>query len=348
MLWWGGKMNIGIIGATGLVGKKMIELLESSNIEIENIYFFASEKSKGEEILFRTEKFYVDKLTEETILSTNLNVVFIASGNDISEKYSPILAEKGVYVIDKSSRFRMEKNIPLIVPEVNFNCLKEDDRIIANPNCTTIPLAMALANIDKDFHINKVFVASYQSVSGAGKDAVNDYNNQIKDLSEGKTPISTFFKFPIVGNLIPQIDDFYNSGDLYGYTKEEGKLINELKKILNRQDLYIDTINVRVPVKVGHSEAVFVETDKQCSVDDIKKSMLKMENLVILDDFENSLYPMPYYLEDTDATYIGRIKQNPANKKSFSFWLVADNLRRGAAFNAYKIFEKLIEQGKIS
>ncbi|MCR4422057.1 MAG: aspartate-semialdehyde dehydrogenase [Spirochaetales bacterium] len=341
-------MNIGIIGATGLVGKKMIELLESSNIKIDNIYFFASEKSKGNEIFFRLNKFYVEQLTDENILNKDLSVVFIASGNDISEKYSPILAKRNVYVIDKSSRFRMDENVPLVVPEVNFDAIKETDRIIANPNCSTIPLAMALANIDKEFHINKIFVASYQSVSGAGKDAVNDYDNQLKDISEGKSPISSYFKFPIVGNLIPQIDDFYISEGLYGYTKEEGKLINELQKILRRTDLFIDTINVRVPVKVGHSEAVFVETDLECSVDEIKKSMSKMENLVILDDFENSLYPMPYYLEDTDSTYVGRIKQNPKNKKSFSFWLVADNLRRGAAFNAYKIFEKLIEMGKIS
>ncbi|MEJ5272538.1 MAG: aspartate-semialdehyde dehydrogenase [Spirochaetota bacterium] len=340
-------MNIGIIGATGLVGKKMIELLQSSNIKIDNIYFFASQKSKGEEIYFRTEKYYVEQLTDDSILGKNLSVVFIASGNDISEKYSPLLAKKGVYVIDKSSRFRMDENVPLVVPEINFDSIKEEDRIIANPNCTTIPLAMSLFNVDREFHIKKVYVATYQAVSGAGKDALIDYENQLKDAAENKALVSSFFNFPIVGNLIPQIDSFYETEDYYGFTKEEGKLVNETRKILNRKDLFIDTINVRVPVKVGHSAAVFVEVEKECNVGDIKKSMSKMENLVILDDFKNNLYPMPYYLEDTDATYVGRIKQNKEDKRSFSFWLVADNLRRGAAFNAFKIFEKLIEKGKL-
>lgn len=340
-------MKIAIIGATGLVGKKMAELLESSNIEIENIYFFASEKSKGEPIYFRLEKYYVEELNDENILTKQLDVVFIASGNDISEKYAPILAKKGIYVIDKSSRFRMDENVPLVVPEVNFNDIKEEDRIIANPNCTTIPLAMALSNIDKEFILNKVFVASYQSVSGAGKDAVKDYENQIKDLAEGKVPVSSYFNFPIAGNLIPQIDSFYTNGSLEGFTKEEGKLINELRKILNNKEFYIDTINVRVPIKTGHSEAVFVETKKEISIEEIKNSMSKMENLVILDDYKNSLYPMPFYLEDTDATYVGRIKQNPENKKNFSFWIVADNLRRGAAYNAFKILLKLIEEKRI-
>lgn len=340
-------MNIAVIGATGLVGKKMIELLENSNFDIDEIYFFASERSKGEEIFFRVEKHIVLELKEENILDKNLDLVFIASGNDISEKYSPILSQKGTYIIDKSSRFRLDKNIPLIVPEVNFNHLKDEDRIIANPNCTTIPLAMALFPVDKDFNIKKVFVASYQSVSGAGKDGLNDYMNQINDIANGKPPIPSYFNFPIAGNLIPQIDSFYLEGDFFGYTKEEGKLIQELRKIIDRNDLFIDTINVRVPVKVGHSEVVFVETEKECSVYEIKESMAKMENLIILDDIQNNLYPMPYYLEDTDATYVGRIKQNPESKNHFSFWLVADNLRRGAASNAFNIFKKLVEKGKI-
>lgn len=341
-------MNIAIIGATGLVGKKMIELLEASNYKIDNIYFFASEKSKGEVIDFRINKYYIEELNEQNLLNKELDVVFIASGNDIAEKYAPKLASKGCYVIDKSSRFRLEKGVPLVVPEVNFHHIKEEDRIIANPNCTTIPLAMALYNIDKDYKIKKLFVATYQSVSGAGKDGLNDYLNQLKDVAEGKNPISSYFSFPIVGNLIPQIDSFYEEGDLFGFTKEEGKLINELRKILDRQDLFIDTINVRVPVKVGHSEAIFVETEKPCDVEGIKNSMSKMKNLVILDDFKNSLYPMPYYLEDTDAVYVGRIKQNKQSCNNFSFWLVADNLRRGAAYNAFAIFEKLISLGKIS
>ncbi len=339
-------MNIAIIGATGLVGKKLIELLESSSINFDNIYFFASEKSKGLEILFRTEKYKVEELNDDNLLSKNLDFVFIASGNDTSEKYSPILAKRGTYVIDKSSRFRLEKNVPLIVPEVNFEDIKDEDRIIANPNCTTIPLAMALAPIDKDFGIKKVFVATYQSVSGAGKEAVNDYLNQIKDIAEGKNPISSYFKFPIAGNLIPEIDNFYSNGDLFGFTKEEGKLINELRKILKNENFFIDTINVRVPVLVGHSEAVFVETIKDCDIEFVKKSFSSMQNLVILDDFENSLYPMPYYLEDTDCAYVGRIKQNKESKNHFSFWLVSDNLRRGAAYNAFEIFKKLVEKSK--
>lgn len=341
-------MNIAIIGATGLVGKKMIELLESSSFKIDNIYFFASEKSKGEVVNFRLEKYQIEELNEQNLFNKNLDVVFIASGNDIAEKYALKLASKGCYVIDKSSRFRLEKDIPLVVPEVNFHHIQESDRIIANPNCTTIPLAMALYNVDKDYKIKKLFVATYQSVSGAGKDGLNDYLNQIKDIAEGKNPISSSFNFPIVGNLIPHIDSFYEDGDLYGFTKEEGKLIDELRKIIEREDLFIDTINVRVPVKIGHSEAVFVETEKSVDIDGIKNSMKKMKNLVILDDFKNCLYPMPYYLEDTDAVYVGRIKQNKKSQNNFSFWLVADNLRRGAAYNAYAIFEKLVELGKIS
>jgi len=341
-------MNIAVIGATGLVGKKMIELLESSDISIDNIYFFASERSKGQAIFFRLDKIFVEELTDENLLNKKLDVAFIASGNDISEKYSPYLAQRGTYVIDKSSRFRLEKEIPLIVPEVNFSAIKDQDRIIANPNCTTIPLAMALSPIKKDFGLKKVFVATYQSISGAGKEALNDYLNQLKDVAEGKNPVSSYFSFPILGNLIPQIDSFYTSGDLTGFTKEEGKLIYELRKILKKDDFFIDTINVRVPVKIGHSEAVFVETEKECNVEDIKKSLTKMENLVLLDDFKNSLYPMPYYLEDTDATYVGRIKQNMESKNNFSFWIVSDNLRRGAAYNAFAIFKKLLINGKIS
>ncbi|MFN3410632.1 MAG: aspartate-semialdehyde dehydrogenase [Exilispira sp.] len=336
-------MNIAIIGATGLVGKKMIDLLESSPYDFDNIYFFASQRSKGEIINFRLKSYEIEELNDENLFNKKLDVVFIASGNDIAEKYGLKLAENGVYVIDKSSRFRLEKDVPLVVPEINFNVIKDTDRLIANPNCTTIPLAMALYNINKDFNLKKVFVASYQSVSGAGKEAVSDYLNQLKDFADGKSPISSYFNFPIAGNVIPHIDSFYEEGDFYGYTKEEGKLINELKKILNKYDFFIDTINVRVPVKVGHSEAVFVETEKDCSIEEIKNSMSKIENLIILDDFKNNLYPMPYYLEDTDATYVGRIKQNKDSKKNFSFWLVADNLRRGAAYNAFAIFSKLIQ-----
>lgn len=340
-------MNIGVIGATGLTGKKLVEILEPEDIDIENLYLFASSRSAGEKIYFRGEEFAIEELTEESLLSKAIDVVFIASGNDIAKKYAPLLSEKGCYVLDKSSAFRLEDNVPLIVPEINFDILKREDRIIANPNCTTIPIAIAISALLKEFDVKKIFAATYQSVSGAGKEALADYDSEINDIASGKNPISSYFDFPIVGNLIPQIDDFYYEGDFSNFTREEVKLVLELKKILKNKDIFIDTINIRVPVRICHSSAVFVETEQKCEIEKIVDCFKSSSDITILDDPVNKLYPMPYYLENTDGTYIGRIKQAPGSDRNFSFWVVADNLRRGASYNAMVILKKLIKRGWI-
>lgn len=337
-------MNLAILGSTGLVGQKMLEVIEEfSDIKIENLYLFASSKSTDIYFYFNGKKIYVEELTENNLFSKKIDAVLIATGNQLSKKYSPMLVKRGIFVIDNSSAFRLEDNVPLIIPEINLDVIN-NSKLIANPNCSTIQLVMAIYPIYKNIGIKSIFCATYQSVGGAGKKAVKDYEDQIKQLSENKELIANYFNFPIVGNLIPHIDIFFDNGKYKGFTKEEVKIVEETKKILDDKEIFINNIAVRVPVKVGHSEAIFFETKNETSVEEIEGLLTNFKGLKVLNDTKNALYPMPYYLEDTNEVYVGRIKGHPESKKHFSMWCVADNLRKGAATNAIQILSYIYKK----
>lgn len=332
-------MNLAILGATGVVGQKMMEVLEQfQEIKIENLYLFASSASEGKELYFNGKKLYVETLNDENLFSKKLDAVLIASGNSISEQYSPKLAEKGIFVIDNSSRFRLTEGVPLVIPEINIESIK-NNKLIANPNCSTIQLVISIYPIYKKFGIESIFCATYQSVAGAGKKALEDYDEQVKQKANNKELIANYFNFPILGNIIPQIDVYFEEGYYSEFTKEEVKIIEETKKILNDNDIFVNSIAARVPVRICHSEAVFFKTKTETNVKEIEEVLSNFKGIKVLNDTKNALYPMPYYLEDTDEVYVGRIKGHPGSKKQFSLWNVADNLRKGAATNAIQILE---------
>jgi aspartate-semialdehyde dehydrogenase len=327
-------MNVGIVGATGLVGEKVIQILQERNFPIKKLYLFSSEKSAGTKILFRDEEIEVASLSKESF--KNLDVAFFALEENLAEHWIPI-ARKECIVIDKSSAFRLAQDVPLVVPEVNGEKIKEHKNLIANPNCTTIPLVVVLAPLHKEFGLRRVIVSSYQSVSGAGRNALNELIYETEVLAYGEKihkDADSVFSAPIAGNIIPQIGRF----DKQGYTSEEKKVIEETRKILNLPDLAISATCVRVPVKVGHSESVNIELDKEVSVDKIIKTLKSAEGVKLMD---SDKYPMPIDAEDNDDVLVGRIRKDSAFENGIALWLVTDNLRKGAATNAVQIAEKI-------
>ena len=321
-------MNIAIVGATGLVGKKIIEILQERNIYADNFYLFASEEEVNKNIKIFDRFYAIQKLDLDKLDSLKIDYAFFASDTEISKKLVPIFAKKKITVIDNSNAFRRYKNVPLVVPQVNFNALKKGKYIFSNPNCSTIQLVTVLKPLDKKFKIKRVIVSTYQAVSGAGKDALLDLQNNTTNK----------FEFPINSNLIPHIDEFL----VNGYTKEEDKLMFESQKILE-SSFNISATAVRVPIKNCHSECVNVEFEKPTSLCKIYKELNLAENVVILDDTSKHIYPMPLLCDGKDEVFVGRIRKDFSTKNAFNFFIVADNLRRGAASNAVDIFQSLIK-----
>lgn len=315
------ELNIAVVGATGLVGKKIVEVLLERKIEA-NLHLFASSK-KEDEIQISGKKFSVEEIDLTKIKKLNLDYAFFAVEAEIAKNLVPEFSKRGIVVIDNSNAFRRKKNVPLVVPQVNVGALKTNKKIIANPNCSTIQLVTALKPLDEKFKIKRVIVSTYQAVSGAGQNGIFDLQNNTQ----------TKFEFPIQNNLIPQIDIFLANG----YTREEDKLIFESRKILSRPDLEITATAVRVPVLNGHSESVNVEFEKRASVKKIIETLKSAENIV----YQETPFPMPLFSNGKDEVFVGRIRKDFSKKNCFNLWIVADNLRRGAASNAVDIFESL-------
>lgn len=321
-------MKIAIVGATGLVGRSMLKVLQERNFPITELLVVASEKSVGKKILFKGKNHKIISLEEA--LKEKPEIALFSAGGKVSLEWAPKFAEVGTTVIDNSSAWRMDKNIKLIVPEINANKLNSKDKIIANPNCSTIQMVVALYPLDKIFHIKRVVVSTYQSVTGTGNKAVKQLENERKG-KKGEMA----YAYPIDLNCIPQIDVFLPNG----YTKEEMKMVNETRKILGNQNIKVTATAVRVPTMGGHSESVNVEFKKDFSVKKVREILSKASGVKVVDDNQKQLYPMPIHSHGSDLVFVGRIRKDESNKNSLNLWIVSDNLRKGAATNAVQIAE---------
>lgn len=319
-----------VVGATGMVGSKFLQVLEERKLPVSKYYLFASAKSAGKEIDFMGEKHTVIELTSENIKNKGINVALFSAGGSISKEFAPQFAAIGATVIDNSSQWRMHDDVPLVVPEVNGEAALNNKGIIANPNCSTIQAMVALKPLHDKYGLKRVIYSTYQAVSGAGVAGFNDLKNGTTNK----------FPYPITGNLIPQIDVFLDNG----YTKEEEKMIKETKKILEDNSIKVTATTVRVPVFHGHSESINIEFNKPCTLEGIKEAFASMKGLIVVDDPANLKYPMPIYAEDHDEVYVGRIRLDDTVESGCNIWVVADNIRKGAATNAVQIAEYLISR----
>lgn len=327
--------KLAIVGATGLVGRTALKILEEKNLPNFEYKLFCSKKSAGTKINFLGKEYIANELTE-TSFDEGFDFAIFSAGGDTSKKFSPIAASKGCIVIDNSSAFRMDDNVPLVVPEVNPEDIKLNNGIIANPNCSTIQAVVALKPLDDKYTIKRIVYSTYQAVSGAGKKGLEDLLNKSSSENLKKFP------HPIYNNCLPHIDVFMEDG----YTKEEHKMINETRKILNKPNLPITATTVRVPVFNSHSESINIEFENDFDLDELVNVLKNSPGIVVLDDIQNNIYPMTINSNDHDEVYVGRIRRDYSVKYGINLWVVADNTRKGAASNAVQILEKLISENK--
>ena len=326
-------MKVAIVGATGLVGRKMIQVLEERNFPLTRIYAVASARSTGKTVPFKQSE--IEVISLEKAVKARPDVALFSAGASVSRSWAPRFAETGATVIDNSSAWRMDPEVPLIVPEINGALLKPSDKIIANPNCSTIQMLMAIAPLHRKFGIKRIVVSTYQSVSGSGKKGVDQLMNERNNKSGEKV-----YPHEIDLNTLPHAGDFLENG----YTTEEEKLVNETRKILGDNEIAVSATAVRVPVIGGHSESVNLELKKPFRMDEVLFLLNEMPGLTVQDNPEKNLYPMPRFAHEKDDVFVGRIRRDPSIKNGLNLWVVADNLRKGAATNAVQIAEYLIKQ----
>ena len=329
------KFNVAVVGATGMVGGKFLEVLEERKLPVENYYLFASAKSAGKKIDFCGKQYTVIELTKENVanLSGNVDFALFSAGASVSKEFAPLFAKIGAIVVDNSSQWRMYDDVPLVVPEVKPEDVKWNKGIIANPNCSTIQAVVALKPLYDKFGIKRIVYSTYQAVSGAGVAGYNDLKDGINGVAPKKFPQ------PIAYNMLPHIDVFMEDG----YTKEEWKMIVETRKILHDQSLRVTATTVRVPVFYGHSESINVEFCKKCTRQDVVDALENFPGLVVMDDVKNNVYPTPLIAENHDEVFVGRIRLDDSVDSGANLWVVADNIRKGAATNAVQIVELLIK-----
>jgi len=333
------KYNVEVVGATGAVGQEMIKTLIQRRFPINEIKLFASARSKGKKLKVDNNEVLVEELTETSFVNSDIDVALFSAGAERSRKFAPIAAKNGVIVIDNSSAFRMDPDVPLVVPEVNPEDVKKHNNIIANPNCSTIQMVVTLKPIHDYAKIKRIVVSTYQSVSGAGMKAMYELENQTREFLEKKDLTIEKFPYQIAFNCIPQIDVFLDNG----YTKEEEKMVNETKKILGDDSIKVSATTVRVPVFRGHAESVNIETEKKVSVEKAFELLSQMKGVTVIDDIKNLKYPLQCDCEGKDDVFVGRIREDFSIEKGLNLWVVSDNLRKGAALNAVQIAETLIE-----
>ena len=326
-------MKIAVVGATGLVGSKMLEVLNERKFPISELILVASEKSVGKFISFQNKSIIIQSM-EQAIAAKPQIAIFSAGGN-VSLEWAPKFAKAGITVIDNSSAWRMDKTKKLVVPEINANELTIEDKIIANPNCSTIQMVVVLNPLHKKYKIKRVVVSTYQSVTGTGAKAVDQLLNERKSGSSAQMA----YKYSIDLNVIPQIDLFLENG----YTKEEMKMVNETKKIMGDSSIELTATAVRIPVMGGHSESVNIEFEKEFELNEVFQILNNTKGIVVQDDPKNQLYPMPITSHNKDEVFVGRIRRDESQKNTLNLWIVADNLRKGAATNAIQIAEYLFE-----
>jgi aspartate-semialdehyde dehydrogenase len=325
-------MKVAVVGATGLVGTKMMRVLEERNFPVTELIPVASERSIGKEILFRGKSYKVVGM--ETAIGMKPNLALFSAGGSTSLEWAPRFALAGITVVDNSSAWRMDPTKKLIVPEINAQTLTKTDKIIANPNCSTIQMVVALNPLHRKFSIKRVVVSTYQSVTGTGIKAVTQLMNERQGI-EGEMA----YPYQIDLNVIPQIDVFTPNG----YTKEEMKMVNETVKIMGDASIRVTATTVRIPVLGGHSESVNVEFEKEFTIEEVRQLLSEAPGLVLVDDVENKLYPMPKDAHDKDEVFVGRLRRDESQPRTLNMWIVADNLRKGAATNAIQIGEYLLE-----
>ncbi len=326
------KISVAVVGATGMVGRTFLKVLEEEKLPVDKYYLFASKRSAGQKINFMGEEYVIEELTENSF-DRGIDIALFSAGGSTSEKYAPIAASKGCVVIDNSSAWRMDENVPLVVPEVNPEEIKKNNGIIANPNCSTIQAMVALKPLDDKYKIKRVVYSTYQAVSGAGMGGWSDLENGLKGEAPQKFP------HPIANNCLPHIDSFLDNG----YTKEEMKMVNETRKILGRDDIAITATTVRVPVFNSHSESINIEFHNSFDLKELIEVLKNAPGVVVQDEPENNVYPMAITATGSNDTYVGRIRRDFSVENGVNLWVVADNIRKGAAANAVQIAQKLIE-----
>ena len=327
-------MKVAVVGATGLVGTKMLEVLAERNFPVTELIPVASERSIGKEVTFKGKKFKI--VSADDAIAAKPNVAIFSAGGSTSLEWAPKFAAAGITVVDNSSAWRMDPTKKLVVPELNADALTKDDKIIANPNCSTIQMVVALNLLHKEYQVKRIVVSTYQSVTGTGVKAVTQLMNERKGI-QGEMA----YKYPIDLNAIPQIDVFLDNG----YTKEEMKMVNETRKIMRDDSIRVTATTVRIPVMGGHSESVNVEFDKEFDLEEVKALLRKTPGVVVTDDPARQEYPMPKDAHEKDDVFVGRLRRDETQAKTLNMWVVSDNLRKGAATNAVQIAEYLLKQG---
>lgn len=325
------EYSLAIVGATGLVGRTILEVLEEKKLPISKYTLFASSKSAGKIMHFMDSDYVVKELNENSF-DEGFDFAIFSAGGDVSKKFAPIAASKGCIVVDNSSAFRMDDNVPLVVPEVNPEDIKNNHGIIANPNCSTIQAVVPLKPLDEKYKIKRIVYSTYQAVSGAGKNGVDDLKNTLNGLEPKKFPHS------IANNCLPHIDVFLEDG----YSKEELKMINETRKILHRPDLRVTATTVRVPVLNSHSESINVEFENDFNLDELKELLANSPGVIVQDNPSANVYPLASNASGSDEVFVGRIRRDESIPFGINMWVVADNVRKGAASNAIQIVEKLM------
>lgn len=327
--------KVGIVGATGLVGTTFLKVLEERDFPIDELYLFASARSAGKEVEYRGRTYIVEELTERSF-DREMDYALFSAGGDISKKYSPIASKNSVVVIDNSSAFRMDEDVPLVVPEVNPEAAMKHKNIIANPNCSTIQAVVPLKVLDDRWSIKRVVYSTYQAVSGSGLAGIRDLEDGIR----GEEPKN--YPHPIAYNCLPHIDVFMENGN----TKEEEKMIGETRKILEKPNLPVSATCVRVPVKHGHSISVNVELEKEFDIEEVRRLLSETPGIILMDDPANNIYPMPISVEGRDEVFVGRVRRDESLVSGLNLWIVADNIRKGAATNTVQIAELLIKENE--
>ena len=329
-------MKVAVVGVTGLVGSKILQVLEERNFPVSELIPVASENSVGKAITFNKKTWTVVSMANAIEAAPDL--ALFSAGGSVSKEFAPLFAAKGTYVVDNSSAWRMENDIPLLVPEVNAHALKQENHIIANPNCSTIQMVVALKPLHDRYSIKRIVVSTYQSVTGTGQKAVAQMNAE-----RSGTVVTPVYPHPIDRNILPHIDVFQENG----YTKEEMKMVNETRKILENQGIGVTATTVRVPTTGGHSESINVEFERDFNLEEVRNILAAAPGVVVQDDVQHNIYPMPIWSHDKDDVFVGRIRRDESQANTLNLWVVSDNLRKGAATNAVQVAELLLEKGFI-
>ena len=334
------KYNVAVVGATGAVGNEMVSILQERNFPVANLKLLASTRGAGTQMEFKGKQYTVEVLNENSF--AGIDIGLFSAGGSVSEKFAPIAGRAGCVVIDNTSAFRMDPMVPLVVPEVNAHAIAQYPKknIIANPNCSTIQMVVVLKPIHDAARIKRVVVSTYQAVSGTGKRAIKELENQVLAIFSNREIEKSVYPHQIAFNCLPHIDVFFDNG----YTKEEMKMVNETKKIMEENSFGVTATTVRVPVFFGHSEAVNIETEKKLTAEDVRKILSKAPGVIVVDNPKKFEYPLAIYAAGKDETFVGRIREDESIPHGINLWIVSDNIRKGAALNAVQIAEILIQK----